>query len=128
MVLMSIPMMAGTLFLFSIYHVESLEKGWTISLVTLAVFQWFNAWNCRSETKSIFKINPFSNKYLVGATVLVIILQVLAVYTPFLQKILHTVPIDAHDWLVVIIVASSILIVEESRKFFYRNAVTLKKS
>ena len=49
MVVMALPMMFGTLFLFSQYFETDIAKAWTISLTVLAVFQWFNAWNCRSE-------------------------------------------------------------------------------
>ena len=118
--LMAIVMMAGTLVIFSGLLNMDLVKAQTMSLVTLAVFQWFNAWNCRSENKSIFKMNPFSNMFLVGATAIVVVLQVLAVYNPFLQKILHTTPLAAHEWLLAIIVAFSIVVVEELRKLFYR--------
>ena len=83
------------------------------------MFQWLNVWNCRSETKSVFRLNPFSNKFLVGATLLVIGLQVLAIYNPFLQKILHTVPLDYVDWIRIIPLAFSIILVEELRKFVY---------
>ena len=83
---------------------------------TRAGFQWFNAWNCRREDKSIFSINLFSNKFLVGATVIVVGLQLLAIYTPFLQGILRTEPLELKDWLAVLLVASSIVIFEEMRK------------
>ncbi|MBI4089002.1 HAD-IC family P-type ATPase [Candidatus Kaiserbacteria bacterium] len=118
MILMALPMMAGTLLLFAAYAGDNLTKAWTISLTTLAVFQWFNAWNCRSGSESVFRANPFSNWYLVAATVVVITLQLLAVYTPFLQSILRTTPLAASEWLLIIAVASSILVVEEARKLF----------
>ena len=124
MIIMAVPMMIGTLFLFQKYAGTDLEKAWTISLTTLAVFQWFNAWNCRSDSKSIFQLNPFSNKFLLGATGIVIILQLLAVYTPVLQKILHTVPLGRSDWLMIISVALSIVIAEEIRKFFARRRIS----
>ncbi len=120
MLLMAPVMGLGTLYLFSQYFEVDLAKGWTIALTTMAVFQWFNAWNCRSESKSIFQMNPFSNMYLVGATVMVICLQLTAVYTPFLQKVLHTVPLSFNEWLVLTSVATSVVFVEEIRKFFYR--------
>lgn len=120
MVFMAVPMMIGTLFLFGKYFEQDLAKAWTISLTVLAVFQWFNAWNCRSEEKSIFQMNPFVNLYLVLATVVVIALQLLAVYTPLMQKVLHTVPLEISDWLLIIPVAFSIVVVEEVRKVVYR--------
>jgi Ca2+-transporting ATPase len=120
MVSMSLPMMIGTLALFSLYFHYDMTKAWTISLTTLAAFQWFNAWNCRSEKESIFTTNPFANKFLVGATIVVVSLQIFAVYNPFLQKILNTTPLEAYEWLLVVSVASSIIVVEEVRKFFSR--------
>ena len=117
---MAIPMMVGTLFLFSKYYQADLSKAWTIALTTLAVFQWFNAWNCRHETKSIFSLNPFSNKFLVGATGIVIFLQIQAIYNPLMQRILKTTPLDLSDWLAILPVACTIVIVEELRKYVYR--------
>lgn len=121
---MSIPMAFGALVLFSFYYQNDLSKAWTISLTTLAVFQWFNAWNCRSEDKSIFQMNPFSNKFLVGATGIVIGFQMLAVYNPFFQKVLRTVSLSRNDWLVIIAIAFLIVIVEEMRKNVYRKFST----
>ena len=123
MFLMALPMAIGTLYLFKGYFETDLTKALTISLTTLAMFQWFNAWNCRSESKSIFQMNPFSNKFLVGATVIVIFLQLFALHTPFLQKILHTTPLSLLEWLIIIPIASSIILVEEIRKFFYRRKI-----
>ncbi len=120
MFFMSLVMMIGTLFVFKGLFQTDLVKAQTMSLVVLAVFQWFNAWNCRSEDKSIFRTNPFSNKFLVSATVIVITLQLLAVYNPVMQKILYTTPLSISDWALAVAVALSIIIVEEIRKLFYR--------
>jgi len=117
---MALPMAIGTLWLFSQNYQADLSKAWTISLTTLAVFQWFNAWNCRSQSKSIFTSNPFSNKFLVGATGIVIGLHLLAVYNPFFQKVLRTVPLKGGDWIVILIVAFSVIAFEELRKAVYR--------
>ena len=65
-------------------------------------------------------MNPFSNKFLVGATLIVISLQLLVVYNPVMQKIMRTAPLELSDWLIIIPVAASIIAVEEVRKFFYR--------
>jgi len=128
MFLMAIPMMIGTLFLFKGYFENDLAKAWTISLTTLAVFQWFNAWNCRHESKSIFQMNPFSNKFLVGATLIIISLQLLVIYNPLMQKFLRTAPLELSEWLVIIPIAASIVLVEEIRKFFYRRRRNLQIS
>ena len=130
MFLMGGVMMAGTLFLFSKYinlgiagdlSNEVLVKAWTISLTTLAVFQWFNVWNCRSDKKSIFAQNPFSNLYLVLATMVVILLHMAIIYLPFLQNIFKTTALSLNEWGLIIVVASSILVVEEIRKLIVRS-------
>ncbi len=128
LIVMGFVMAIGTLFLFLQYIEFGPRKAMTVALTTLAVFQWFNAWNCRSKKRSVFKMNPFSNKYLVGATLLVIGLQFAAVYNPFFQRILHTVPLSAMDWVVMIAIGTSILVVEEIRKIFYKRKKRPKKS
>ncbi len=123
-ILMALPMMIGTLILFSKFYQIDIAKAWTISLTTLAVFQWFNVWNCRSEEKSIFQMKFFSNKFLVGATIIVILLQILAIYNPIMQKILYTTPLRLMDWVVILVIGSSIIWVEEIRKFFHRKSTS----
>lgn len=126
MVFMAVPMMVGTLFLFKSYFETDIVKAWTVSLTVLAVFQWFNAWNCRHEKKSIFKMGFLKNKFLVGATVIIIFLQLMAIYNPFLQKVLQTAPLDVFDWLKIIAVAFSIIVVEEIRKIAAKRIYIMK--
>lgn len=121
MFLMALPMTIGTLVLFRGFFETDLEKALTMSLTTLAVFQWFNAWNCRSEVQSIFRTNPFSNPYLISATIFVVLLQLIAVYSEFMNRILHTVPLTLRDWALIIGVAFSIILVEEVRKLIHRS-------
>lgn len=123
---MSIPMMIGTLILFSFYLEGEMVKAWTMSLTTLAVFQWFNAWNCRHESRSVFRQNPFSNKFLIWSLLIVISLQLFLVYNPFMQNIFKVTALSFREWLIILPVASSILWVEEIRKFFYRRKHGLK--
>lgn len=118
--LMGATMAIVTLVLFGQYFKEDLTKAWTISLTTLAVFQWFNAWNCRSRVYSIFQMNPFSNKFLIGATGLVVSLQILIIYNPFFQTIFKTTALEIKDWLLIVLATSSIVLVEEIRKTIIR--------
>lgn len=117
---MATPMAFGALYLFGNNLNFGMTKALSISLTTLAMFQWFNAWNCRSEDKSIFQLNPLANKPLVAATLLVISLQFMALHLPFFQKILHTTPLSLSEWLMIVPVAGSIILIEELRKIFYR--------
>jgi len=117
---MALPMAIGSLALFSWYLANDAAKAVTVSLTVLAVFQWFNAWNCRSDRISAFRLG-LSNKFLLGATVTIFVFQLFAVYSPLLQGVLHTVPLALIDWVLIIAVASTILTSEEIRKYFVRH-------
>lgn len=127
MLLMGLTMGIGALYLFSQYVPDmsgeigvdiDMTKAWTISLTTLAVFQWFNAWNCRFDDKSIFRANPLSNLWLIGATGVVTALQLLAIYHPVFQNFLHTAPLSLSEWLTILPIALTVIIVEEVRKLW----------
>lgn len=116
--LMAFSMVAGTLFLFSRYDHLRVEYGWTIALSALAVFQWFNAWNCKNGNESLFKKSLFSNRPLIFATMAVIILQLSIVYIPAFQTVMRTAPLNIKDWLVILACSLVIIVVDETRKIF----------
>jgi magnesium-transporting ATPase (P-type) len=120
MLLMSIPMGIGSLLVFLAYYQQDLAYARTMTLITMAMFQWFNAWNCRSTTRSLFGGGLFANKWLLLATVFVLFLQCCLLYVPFMQYVFKTVPLSLNDWMVVIGVSSSIVVVEEVRKSIVR--------
>jgi P-type Ca2+ transporter type 2C len=88
----------------------------TMAFTTLAMFQVFNSLNCRSRDKSVFQLGFFGNRYLIGAIVLSILLQILAEYVPFMQTALGTVPLSLRDWVIITLVSSSIFVADEVRK------------
>lgn len=92
----------------------------TMVFTTLAMFQVFNAFNCRSRTQSIFKMNFFGNPYLLAGIAGSILLQIGAIYLPFMQRALETTPLTLGNWGLIILVTSSIIVVDEIRKWFQR--------
>jgi len=119
MLYLSIPMAGLSLLIFS-WYLYDIALARTMVLITMAMFQWFNAWNCRSETKSIFSLGLLTNKWLIGATSFVLFLQMLILYTPFMRVIFKTVPLSLAQWGLIILISSSIIALEELRKFFTR--------
>lgn len=115
-IVMSTPMGLTALAAFIFNYQDDLQKGLTLCMTTLAVSQWLNAWNCRSEYRSIFRMNPFSNRYLVGALIIVASLQLLAIYHPFLNTVLRTTPLSPSDWLMVGSFSLFVVLFEEIRK------------
>ncbi len=86
----------------------------------LAVSQWFNALNCRSETKSALSFDLVRNPWLLGGLLLANALQLAAIYTAPMNRIFHTVPISLANFLFLGAAASFVLWVEEIRKVFAR--------
>ena len=118
---------AGAFFLFESAGAD-LERARTIALTSLVIFQWFNAWNCRSETKSVFALRFFGNRFLAATLVIVIGLHLLALYTDPLRGILALTPLSLGDWARIALVASAVLAVEECRKLFARRRMALAAS
>lgn len=120
----ALPMAVGSLFVFMVVYPYDVTLARTMALVSMACFQWFNAWNCRSETKSIFSIGLLTNRWLILATFLVFILQAALLHVPWLQKIFQTTPLSPVQWCFIIVMASSIMWLEELRKAVVRRWVT----
>jgi len=94
----------------------------TMAFTTLVLFSLFTVFNARSDERSAFA-DLFSNKWLWGAVVLSLALQVAVVYTPFLQQAFSTVSLSARDWLLCTAVASSVLWLRELNKVFVRRSL-----
>ncbi len=128
MMYMAIPMGIGSLIIFLRYYHTDLTYARTATLITMAMFQWFNAWNCRSETKSVFQLGLFSNPWLLLAIGGVFVLQLVLLYVPFMQRIFDTVPLTCADWIRIFLLSSTLFVIEELRKWFMRWMSASKKS
>jgi Ca2+-transporting ATPase len=118
--IMGVVMAAGTLALFALGAGVDLAHATTIALTALAVYQWFNIYNCRSNDSSVTETKIFSNKSLNIAMIITVLLHCAALYAPFMQRILHTVPLSFTDWISVAFVALSVIAAEEIRKLVVR--------
>jgi len=97
-----------------------IDKARTLVLTLAVIFQMIFLFNCRSENKPFFKVNPFSNIYLVASVIIAVFLQFLLIYSPILQPIFGTVPLSLTDW--VLILALSMLGMIVSPSFFTKKA------
>ncbi len=93
-----------------------LESCRNILLLLIVLFENVHMFNCRSETKSAFKIPLLQNPVLLFGVLGAFLIHVLAMYLPAGQLILKTQPVNASTWLVVIGLALSILLVMEVHK------------
>jgi len=118
MLLIGVIMAIGTLWIFQTYNGENnLSYARTMAFTTLMMFQLFNVFNAKSQMGSIF--NNISNKWLLGAILISILLQLAVIYTP-LSEFFGTVPLTMLDWIYVIGVSSSVLIIAELAKVVWK--------
>ncbi len=120
MVLVSVVMAAGTLYLFNVYRPVNETLARSVALTALCAFQWVNAFNCRFLERSILSVRIFSNKLVWLAFFMNIGLQIFALHTPFMQKILKTQGLGSREWVFIAVISLVIIILDEIRKYFVR--------
>jgi Ca2+-transporting ATPase len=98
---------------------SGIRHGRTMAFTTLVLFQLFNAFNSRSTRDSAL-VDLFRNQYLIYAVLFSLMLQMLAVYVPFLQDAFQSTPRSARDWAACVLVGSSVLWVMEVYKWLTR--------
>jgi magnesium-transporting ATPase (P-type) len=118
MILVGAVMMVGTLLVVN-YFDDPLRAS-SFAVTVMAIFQWFNAWNVRSATQSVFTMPFFNNPALLIATGIVVALQLASLHLPILQKILETQPLSLSEWLILVVIGFSIILADEVRKSIIR--------
>ncbi|CAF3689003.1 unnamed protein product [Rotaria sp. Silwood1] len=92
----------------------------TMTFTCFVFFDMFNALSCRSQTKFIFEIGLFSNRFFVVAVLLSIIGQLAVIYLPPLQYVFQTEALSASDLFYLTCLTSSVFLVNEFRKLISR--------
>ena len=91
----------------------------TIALLALIGGQLGHTFNCRSRTRSAFH-GLLQSPFLLLAAVVVICLQLLAVWLSPLARVLGTVPPTQTDWLVIILCSIAPILIVEATKAISR--------
>jgi Ca2+-transporting ATPase len=111
---------------FNLQHIR------TIMFTAIAIDSLFYAFSVKSLKRSLLKINPFSNKWLVYAVIAGFLVQLSAIYLPFMQKLFSTITLNLLEWSIIICLALIKLVgIEVTKKcsnyFFLRKKITTKK-
>lgn len=99
---------------------NTVEYARTMAFMVLVMCQLFFSLAVRNSSKSIFQIGIFSNKYLVGAIVLGVLLQLIVICIPVMQRAFHLQLLDLGGWLIAISLGLVPLLVNEIVKIFIR--------
>ena len=107
-----------TLFSFSLGNsIYGIEVGRTMAFVSLGMLELIHCFNIKSE-KSIFEIDIFKNKFLIGSFIVGTMLQIVVVVIPVLAEIFKLVPLTLMQWIYTIAISFlPIPIIELQKKF-----------
>jgi len=122
-VLLSAVVMGSAAFLS---YRSLLDWGWDVDearnalLLLMVLFENIQAFNSRSERRSLFTHNPLRNRLLLFGTLAAQGLHILAMYTPGLRDVLGIAPVSLELWLELLPVALLMLLVMEAHKLSLR--------
>ncbi len=87
-------------FLYGYYVLGDVAVASTMAFTEAVIFELFNAWNCRSETRSVWRMGKkaFKNKYFVFSIILGFLLLFALHTVPFLMNAFDVVPLTLTQW------------------------------
>ncbi len=107
------------LFTWALNSGRTVAEAMTMTFVSLVLIQFFKAYNFRSDRHSVLR-QPFANKWLNLAIVWELIMLVLILYVPLLERVFGTIALSAWDWLIIVVAAFTVSPVLEFVKWAER--------
>jgi Ca2+-transporting ATPase len=95
---------------------QVLVQARTMVFITLVLAEMANAFNCRSDRLSLFRVGVFKNHFLVAAVVISLGLMAAVIEVDPLARLFHTVPLRWQDWLLALGLGLTLLPVVELTK------------
>ncbi|TLZ79158.1 MAG: hypothetical protein E6K11_07185 [Methanobacteriota archaeon] len=92
----------------------------TVAFTTLVFFELFLVFAIRSPRQTLWSVGPLSNPKLIVAVLASMALQLLVVYTPFLQGPFQTEPLTVLDWVRTLLISFSAFAFVETLKVVRR--------
>jgi Ca2+-transporting ATPase len=90
----------------------------TVAFCCIVLIEKANVFNFRSLSNPLHRIGYFTNPWVLAAVASTICLQIAAVYVPFMQEALHTVPLSLTDWGLILALALPVFGVTECLKWW----------
>lgn len=103
-----------------------LSTGWSevearnVILLLMVLFQIIHIGNCRSETRSAFRLSPLRNPILIGGSILALLVHVAMMYVPMGQTLLEVEPVKLVVWLALLGCALTVTVAIEIHKLVWR--------
>jgi magnesium-transporting ATPase (P-type) len=100
-----------------------LAQGWSEAaarnalLLLMVLFENVHIFNCRSESRSVFRVPLAANPWLISAVLAAQAAHLSVMYVPgFFNEVLGAAPVDGATWLLVTALALSLVLVMEVYK------------
>lgn len=113
----------STLFAFVLgeyLYPDSLRHAQTMAFVVLSVSQLFYSLSMRNETKSLFQVGVFKNKWLIASIIFGIVVQLAIITIPFTANIFKVYSLGFKDWGIVILISLIPFAINEIVKIFFK--------
>jgi Ca2+-transporting ATPase len=113
--------MTGIVLFLQEWAIKTGHGNWqTMVFTVLALSQLSNVLAVRTEKESLFTRGVFSNRPLLGACILTIVLQFATIYIPFLNPLFNTQSLTLGELLFTIALSSLVFFAVEIEKYLKR--------
>jgi magnesium-transporting ATPase (P-type) len=102
-----------------------LSSGWSESsarnaiLLLMVLFEIVHIGNCRSESRSAFRLSPFRNPILIAGSALAMLIHVAMMHLPVGRGLLEVEPVRPAVWAALLGCALTVIIAIEIHKAFW---------
>ncbi|HKK40231.1 MAG TPA: HAD-IC family P-type ATPase, partial [Cryomorphaceae bacterium] len=110
-------MITLSVLVFKYYLPQGVEIARTGAFLTIAMTQLFNAFNMRAPDRSVFRIGFLTNKWVLLAFLVSLVLQMVVLKVPFFQELFTFGNLPWLHIAVIFLLSSSVLIFGEIYKF-----------
>jgi Ca2+-transporting ATPase len=116
-------LMAGVCLSIQAWALNASPEHWqTMVFTVLTLSQIGQVMALRSEDQSLFSLGLFTNKPLLGAVVLTIVLQMATIYVPQLNSVFRTTPLPPFELAICLAASSIVFIAVEIHKWTIRRS------
>jgi magnesium-transporting ATPase (P-type) len=118
-ILVSVLMLVGVfaLFLLKKRAGADLAEARTVAVSLIVMIELFYLFNCRSLRHSVRSLGLFSNPWVIGGSAVMIGLQLLFTYNPWMNTLFHSAPLPIGDWAVIVAVSLAVSLVVGAEKW-----------
>ncbi len=107
---------------------NNIENWQTMIFTVLTFSQLVNVLAIRSETQSLFTISWLTNRALIGAVLLTVLLQLGVIYIPLFNNLFHTAPLSTEELLFCCTMPWIVLLATEIEKWLRRRGIIYRDS